>query len=543
MVNIKQIKNTIEVSNNTGTQITAFKLVNVYNNSGTLEMRIANSDYSSGNTYPATHILLETADDGESKNCTNFMDLDGISGISGLTKGPLYLGANGNISANAPTISDTYDLKQLIGFATDSTKLLINIVSAEQEIPIENVDAGVYTSPSISLGTNSITLGNGVYTLFSSSDGSPPLIMYTLSGGTFTSIPDEIFYLIVDYNGGNPLVSKIIDRSVINQTTIIPILTCYNLSGTILYIDWDQQSKALANKMCDRLVRTDRFRAESGGFIISETSSPIVRTVTMTGGYIWHGAVRTNYKDLNSSLSGEEIAFWYHVSGIWTRTTVTQYNNSQYDDGTDLQSLLPNRYCVNWIYRGLSNQNNRMVIVLGTGNYTLAEAQASTPPSSLPTLTANIGILIGRIIVENGYDVSEEIDSALTIGTSLSQVTSHNALSDLQGGTLDEYYHLSYDDYAILSSVRTISNITTNYNIQNTDYILICNASDIILTLPSAIGLLGKVYHIKKIDTSGVYVRLTPYGSETIDGNSSLDIIVQYANITLVSDNSNWHII
>lgn len=125
MIDLKQIKNRILVLNSTGTTLSAFKLVNVYNDSGTLKMRLANGDATVGSVYGATHLLLQTALNGESKYCTSFMVLDSVLGISGLTLGDVFLGPNGAMSSTPYT--DEGDIDQCIGFAETTTKLFVNI--------------------------------------------------------------------------------------------------------------------------------------------------------------------------------------------------------------------------------------------------------------------------------------------------------------------------------------------------------------------------------------------------------------------------------
>ena len=62
-------------------------------------------------------------------------------------------------------------------------------------------------------------------------------------------------------------------------------------------------------------------------------------------------------------------------------------------------------------------------------------------------------------------------------------------------------------------------------------------------TLPTAIGISGKTYIIKKIDTSTNTVTIATTSSQTIDGYSTITFSNQYQCYTLVSNGSNWYII
>ena len=311
--------------------------------------------------------------------------------------------------------------------------------------------SGIFTPPNISTSTGVVIIGDGEYLLFDDATyNEEKLYKYAITGQTFV-VPNDTLqhYIIADYNNGSPELRLIDAVELINQSDITPILTVYNLDNVILYIFWDEMARGLANKLCHRLVKTERFKVQPGGLKLGEQAT---RILTISSGTVWYGACFNNLVAINSSTVGQEIAFWYHIRGVWTRTTTTTYNNSQYDDGTDLQDLLPNRYAVNWVYRGVSQLNNRPVIILGGGNYTLAEALESKQPMNIPPVTANFGILVGRIIIKRGDSTATEIDT-LYGSVEFTSITLHNGLSGLQGGADDEYYHLTAIEYANLGSV------------------------------------------------------------------------------------------
>lgn len=82
----------------------------------------------------------------------------------------------------------------------------------------------------------------------------------------------------------------------------------------------------------------------------------------------------------------------------------------------------------------------------------------------------------------------------------------------------------------------------SNYTIQANDSVLTGNASGgtIAFTLPSAVGAAGRQYTIKKVDSSANAVSISTTSSETIDGNTSLNLPSQWNYITVISDGSNW---
>lgn len=92
---------------------------------------------------------------------------------------------------------------------------------------------------------------------------------------------------------------------------------------------------------------------------------------------------------------------------------------------------------------------------------------------------------------------------------------------------------------------KTITNADSAYTVLDSDYSIFCDASggDIDINLPSAAVNAGRILNVKKIDSSGGRVRLTPDGGDLIDGNSPNDNTTPYNSITIQSDGVNWWII
>ena len=85
---------------------------------------------------------------------------------------------------------------------------------------------------------------------------------------------------------------------------------------------------------------------------------------------------------------------------------------------------------------------------------------------------------------------------------------------------------------------------TANYTATSTDYFIFCDATSgaITITLPTAVGIGGKVYAIKKTDASANTVTIDAAGTETIDGALTVVTAVQYASYSIVSNGANWFI-
>ena len=315
----------------------------------------------------------------------------------------------------------------------------------------DKLSAGIVLSPSyVNNNDGSITIGdNGVVNLFKVPDGSGLIRCFEISGGTFTLTNSVTNYIVANYNANDVVVQAITDVTLINETTIIPLYTIYRGGNRLHLLDWDNLGLALVNKIHQSIVKTQRFRLESG-LALGESSG---RTVTITGGIVWFGANNTSLDSFASNVN--QLFFCSHSGGTWTTSVITQYNNTQYDNGTNLVSLSPNRYAVNYIYRGVE-VDDEAYMVLGQGNYTLLQAQASLPPANLPALITSHTILVGRIIVVRAAATAYEINSIFSAAFALSSTGSHNDLSGLQGGdVVGQYYHFNLNDYTVATQAAT----------------------------------------------------------------------------------------
>lgn len=73
-----------------------------------------------------------------------------------------------------------------------------------------------------------------------------------------------------------------------------------------------------------------------------------------------------------------------------------------------------------------------------------------------------------------------------------------------------------------------------------------CNATTtgaMTATLPTASGITGRVFIVKKIDSSGNAVTLDADGSETIDGAGTYALTAQWNSVTIISNGTNWEIL
>lgn len=93
--------------------------------------------------------------------------------------------------------------------------------------------------------------------------------------------------------------------------------------------------------------------------------------------------------------------------------------------------------------------------------------------------------------------------------------------------------------------VTAVVSKTTAYTAEVTDSVILCSAAGgaFTVTLPSAVGLAGHVYTIKKTDSSANAVTIATTSSQTIDGAATKTLSTQYSLWQVASDGANWQIL
>ena len=103
---------------------------------------------------------------------------------------------------------------------------------------------------------------------------------------------------------------------------------------------------------------------------------------------------------------------------------------------------------------------------------------------------------------------------------------------------------ISVFDGAITMPIATV---TENTTLGDTHHTVLCDATSaaFTITLPAAAtsGNTGRIYYVKKIDSSDNTITIDGNASETIDGDATKVISSQYDSIQIACDGSNWFIL
>lgn len=110
----------------------------------------------------------------------------------------------------------------------------------------------------------------------------------------------------------------------------------------------------------------------------------------------------------------------------------------------------------------------------------------------------------------------------------------------------NKWVQLPINNAILVGSIDvTTKTASSSFTLGDDDYVVFCDAKDanITVTLPVSTSIGGRMYHIKKIDSSGHVVTVDGNSSEKIDGGLTARITRQYGSIKIVTDGARWYVL
>ena len=283
------------------------------------------------------------------------------------------------------------------------------------------------------------------------------------------------------------------------------------------------------------------------GTVATATTTP---AITLTLGDITPSKVNTLYVDARKAGSAVGNNIWIGDGGRYSTgasASLGSYNTvSGWNAGISMTS---SSFNTAYGYGSLANQttggtgagNNTAVgssslgyILTGYNNVAIgSSAGAGVVGNSLGNYTSTNSVYIGinTVAGANGDD-NEIVIGSSVIGSGSNTVTIGN--SSVTKTVLNgQIVGLEYPYVAK----------ATAYTLSVTDMMVeVTGAGTYNMTLPTAVGVTGKVYIIKKTGTS--ITQITTTSSQTIDGAASYNgLTSQFSKVTVMSNGTNWIII
>ena len=240
-----------------------------------------------------------------------------------------------------------------------------------------------------------VAIGTAAFLIRDNADNNGSGLLYrTIAAEQEVQVTAGFNVIYIDWSGGTPVYVAGTEADL-NYSDKIPVADLWiDAAGAIEYkLDYGHLALGGISKNTHRIYMLRRFEKESG-LALTESAG---RRVIISAGVGWFG---NNFFPTEATDSTTDPMYYYRHGndGEWAEVSTGSYLNEYYDTPTGTQTLTANRYAVNWIYRNLTG-TKEVDIVLGTGDYTLAQAEASqpqTPPDSIVNFYYPVGRIIGR---------------------------------------------------------------------------------------------------------------------------------------------------
>lgn len=311
-------------------------------------------------------------------------------------------------------------------------------------------------------GGGNLNVAAGTVAIRPVDDDTSTLYMADFPAAVLAIPSDSVARFIgVERNGLTPqVILKTSDTW--DMDTEFPLGSVANLGGTLFpFYNPFKVGDPITNIIQRFDAQATIIRAAAGGLVLGNTGT---REATLTAGVAW---ARLNDYAITAKASNTQTLIGVRPNSVPPPPLVfdlglTQWPNTQYLNGTTLTTMTNNRWANLWFFVNIGT--NAWGFAYGTDEYNNASAAAQEVVPAY--LTANFlasNLLLGRFIFEKSNDTPIiETAFATTFGTGA--VSDHNQLSNLQGGQLNEYYHLTAAQHADLALItQTITNGDTTH--------------------------------------------------------------------------------
>lgn len=352
---------------------------------------------------------------------------------------------NGNLLVSDPMAS-SFDVRMArLPYSTYST--------LQESFDVMNspglVTGGTFTD----LGGGNLGVAAGTCTIRNLDDDVSTLQFANFDAATLAIPNDSVTRFIgVERNGGYPHVIQKTTNTW-NMDTEFPLGYAANAGGTLFpFYNPFKVGDPITNIIQRFDAQSAIIRSAAGGLILGNTPT---RTATLTAGVAW---ARLNDYPVSAKNSGTQTLISIRPNPaspppLILTPGLTQWPNTQYLSGTTLTTMTNNRWANLWFFVNIGT--GAWGFAYGTAEY-LNSSQAAQ--EGVPAyLTENFllsNLLVGRYIFEKSND-TPIVESAFTRTFSTQAISNHNQLSGLQGGQLNEYYHLTAAQWNALTGAST----------------------------------------------------------------------------------------
>lgn len=279
---------------------------------------------------------------------------------------------------------------------------------------------------------------------------------------------------------------------------------------------------------------------------------------------IAHGALMSRNASLADHIEGHGIGFSASTSSQGFQN-VKVYDVDTFDKGVPINEGLSSRTVTDG---AMSSTVNPSQLSSATANFTSADVGYGITVAGAgaggATLSSTITSLVSSTVVTLGSNCSTTVSGASVVvsripgGTGTQgtyanfsydvDVRNSNTTDCLFSSTNRKVRFYQQGSYVSDSGETLVGPISTAIVAKSSAFTAAGTSSTILvsgatsITLPTAAGITGRQYTIKKTD-SGTTSTIATTSSQTIDGATSIAMATQYEAVTVQSDGANWWVI
>jgi len=286
-------------------------------------------------------------------------------------------------------------------------------------------------------GTDTIAVAAGTGFIKATDSDVATLIAFDWVAGAITVLTNTTTYIYVTYNGGVPTIATTTIDGSWDLDTSFPLGSVVQEMGSchVLNNPW-WVTDGMTNLIERSDARAPIFRDNNiGGLILSSTAD---RRVAVTAGKLWK---RLNEYDIPLLATNSTFeVYWRTSSTLWADADVTTLSTIKYNNITtnSLEDISNNKFVNWWCYAEADDKE--IAFVYPQAEYiSAAAAEAVGAPTALPAHIQQHGILIGRIIMQQGTTAPVETQSAFDTVFAGTAAADHGNLTGLADDDHTQY--------------------------------------------------------------------------------------------------------
>lgn len=204
----------------------------------------------------------------------------------------------------------------------------------------------------------------------------------------------------------------------------------------------------------------------------SKVSNPSGLYIYVSAGSFQHILSNVDSTAIDTLNGDTFVSYYRNGSGGQNKIEdLVEIDNLHYDDGSGtLGNLNSGKQTSFQVFQIPTSHGNHVIVVYDQNIPTnsLVDQEILSLPTNLPPIAVTLGCPIAQIIIQKSSTYINEIRNVENITFVSNSSTLHNNLNGLQGGTLNEYYHLTNTE---ANNVGIIPTLQSNLNTETSNRI------------------------------------------------------------------------